>query len=224
MAFLVVNKGESEDAGKIFTVDKPSIIIGRRSSQFIPDIELNSEVISRRHVEILQDKGKFMLRDLGSTNGTMLDEDRILPGKLYELKQNSKIGLGVRDETARVVLIFRESETTDIMEGKDRRYDAPTVPWLKIDQARKEAWVDGKAIKLSRKKYELLLYLYRNAGKICSKDEIVDAVWPESKDPGAISDAAVDQMIHRLREKVEPDIARPARIISKKAFGYILVA
>jgi DNA-binding response OmpR family regulator len=48
-------------------------------------------------------------------------------------------------------------------------------------------------------------------------------VWPESKDPSAISDATIDQLIHRLREKVEPEPARPSRIISKKAFGYMLV-
>ena len=66
------------------------------------------------------------------------------------------------------------------------------------------------------------VFLRSNAGQVCSRDEIIKAVWPESQDPAAISDATVDQLIHRLREKVEPEPARPARIISKVGFGYML--
>ncbi len=165
---------------------------------------------------------KFLLRDLGSTNGTMLDDDRILPGKLYELKHNSKIGLGVEEDSAHIILQFKETEGTNII---DRKKSAPRaqVSWLKIDEAKKEIWVDDQQVKLSKKEYDLLVYLGRNAGKICSRDEIIAAVWPESKDLSAISDATVDQLIHRLREKVEPEPSQPARIVIKKSFGYMLL-
>ncbi len=36
-----------------------------------------------------------MVRDLESTNGTMLDDVRIAPGKLYSLKHDIVIGLGI---------------------------------------------------------------------------------------------------------------------------------
>jgi DNA-binding response OmpR family regulator len=97
------------------------------------------------------------------------------------------------------------------------------VTWLKVDDKKKEVSIDGKPKKLSRKEYELLSFLYRNAGDVCSRDRIIEAVWSESKDPSAISDATIDQLIHRLREKVEPDTTNPTRIISKKAFGYMLI-
>jgi len=222
VAFIVVKKGDAEDAGKIFPLNKPSTFIGRRTLQYTPDIELNSEVVSRRHLEIVQRDGEFLLRDLGSTNGTMLDDDRILPGKLYELKHNSKIGLGVEGDSAHIVLQFKETEGTNIIDRK-KSAPRPKITWLKIDEAKKEAWVDGKQAKLSKKEYDLLFYLCRNAGKICSRDEIIKAVWPESQDPGAISDATVDQLIHRLREKVELEPSQPVRIVSKKAFGYMVV-
>ncbi len=222
MAFIIVKKGDAEDAGKVFPLNKASIFIGRRTLQYTPDIELSSEVVSRRHVEIIQRDNHFLLRDLGSTNGTMLDDDRILPGKLYELKHNSKIGLGVEGDVALIVLQFKETEGTNII---DRKKATPRVKitWLKIDEAKKDAWVDGKQAKLSKKEYDLLQYLYRYAGNICSRDEIIKSVWPESKDPGAISDATIDQLVHRLREKVEPEPSQPVRIVSKKAFGYMLV-
>lgn len=227
VAFLVVKRGDAEDVGRTFELAGDSMIVGRNSLQYQPDIGLNEEVVSRRHLEIVQDKRKFMIRDLNSTNGTMLDDDRILPDKLYELKHNCKIGLGVEGATAHVILVFKETESTNIITNRvidaGHQGKASVINWLRIDERKKEAWVDGKPKKLSKKEYGLMLFLYNNTGKICSRDEIISAVWPESKDPSAISDATIDQLIHRLREKVEPEIAHPARIISKKAFGYMMV-
>ena len=126
-----------------------------------------------------------------------------------------------------IALLFKETESTNIIAkkpGSTIAWDkAATVSWLKIDEKKKEIWVDGRQVRLSRKEYDLIVFLSSNAGKICSRDEIISSVWPESKDPAAISDATIDQLIHRLREKVEPKPARPVRIISKKAFGYMLV-
>jgi DNA-binding response OmpR family regulator len=123
------------------------------------------------------------------------------------------------------VLQFKESETTNIMtrESAAAKSKAAAVAWLRIDERKKEVWVDARQKKISKKEYELILFLYKNAGNICSREEIIQAVWPESKDPSAISDATIDQLIHRLREKVEPEPAKPTRIVSKKAFGYMLV-
>jgi len=222
-----VKSGDAEDIGKTFTLNKPVAVIGRRTSQHEPDIELNGDVISRRHIEILFRDDRFWVKDLGSTNGTMLNDDRIIAGNLYELKHDSKIGLGVEGTSAHTVLVFKESESTNIIHKKrsqaGKHGEALTVAWLKIDEAKKEVVIDGEEKNLSKKEYELLLFLYKNAGNVCSRDEIIEAVWPESKDHSAISDATIDQLIHRLRLRVEPEPANPSRIISKKAFGYILV-
>lgn len=226
-AFITVKKGDAGDAGKIFTISKANTIMGRRTPQYVPDIELNDEVVSRRHLEIVFRDGKYLLQDLGSTNGSMLDGDRIAPGKLYLLKHNSRIGLGFDGDEGHVVIVFKESESTNVLTGDKKKAvgkgKAAAVAWLKIDERKKEARVDGQQVKLSRKEYDLLLYLHSNAGQVCSRDEIIRAVWPESVDLAGISDATIDQLIHRLREKVEPEPSQPARIISKKAFGYMLV-
>jgi FHA domain len=222
VASLIVRKGSAEDVGKIFSLDRPRTVVGRLTLQNKPDIELSADVISRQHLEIVKQDDKYWVKDLDSTNGTLLNDDRIIPGNLYELKHNAKIGLGVEGSSAQTVLVFKESEDTNIMHAKEPGVSA-AVSWLNIDEGKKEALVDGKPKKLSKKEYDLLLLLYRHAGNICTRDEIIEAVWPETKDPSAISDATIDQLIHRLREKVEPKPARPARIISKKAFGYMLV-
>lgn len=227
MAFIIVKSGDAEDIGKTFTLSNPVSVVGRRTSEHKPDIELNADVISRRHIEILLKDDRYWVKDLGSTNGTMLNDDRIISGNLYELKHNSKLGLGVEGASAHTLLVFKESEGTSIMHRKraaaGKHVGAVKVAWLKIDERKKEVIIDGEDKKLSRKEYELLLFLYKNAGNVCSRDEIIEAVWPESKDSSAISDATIDQLIHRLRSRVEPEPANPSRIISKKSFGYILV-
>ena len=224
MALVIVKKGDPEDLGKTFNLNGPVIIVGRSTSQNKPDIELNDEVISRRHLEILLKDGKYWLKELGSTNGTMLNDDRIIAGQLYELKHNSRIGLGLDEISARIILIFKESEDTNIIRKKEIAVDLDRkVAWLKIDEAKKEVQVDGEPKKLSRKEYELLLFLYRNEGNVCSRDDIIEAVWTDCKDSSAISNATIDQLVHRLREKVEPEPANPSRIVSKKTFGYVLI-
>lgn len=227
MAFLIVKSGDAEDIGKTFTLHKTVAVVGRRTTQHEPDIELNGDVISRRHIEILLKDDRYWLKDLGSTNGTALNDDRIIAGNLYELKHNSRIGLGVEGTAAHTVLVFKESESTNIIHKKQslagQHGEALAVAWLKIDEGKKEVVIDGEEKKVSKKEYELLLFLYKNAGNVCSRDEIIEAVWPESKDHSAISDATIDQLIHRLRVRVEPEPANPSRIVSKKAFGYMLV-
>jgi hypothetical protein len=227
LAFIVVKSGDAEDIGKTFALNKPVSVVGRLSSQHKPDIELNGDVISRRHLEILLKDDRYWVKDLGSTNGTILNDDRIIAGNLYELKHNSKIGLGVEGASAHTLLVFKELEGTNIIHKKrssaGKHGEVAKVAWLKIDERKKEVVVDGEDKKLSRKEYELLLFLYKSAGDVCSRDEIIEAVWPESKDRSAISDATIDQLIHRLRVRVEPEPAKPSRIISKKAFGYMLV-
>lgn len=222
MASLIVKRGDVEDVGKIFNLNGPRTVVGRLTSQNKPDIELSADVISRQHLEIVEQDGRHWMRDLGSTNGTTLNDDRIISGNLYELKHNARIGLGVEGASVHTVLVFKESDDTNIMRGEESAA-GQVVSWLKIDEGKKEAVVDGKQKKLSKKEYDLLVLLYRNAGNICSRDEIIEAVWSESQDTSAISDATIDQLVHRLREKVEPEPARPARIVSKKAFGYMLV-
>lgn len=222
MALLIVEKGSSEDIGKVFSLPTDPITIGRRTGNNDPAICFNDVRVSRKHAELVFKQGRYYIRDLGSRNGTQVDGQVLYPDRLYPLKHNSAIGLVLTSQGPGILLRFSESdETAPITEARRKALTGSTA-WLKIDEGKKQVWVDGKEIQLSRKEYLLLELLHRNAGKICSRDEIIPAVWPEVQDPGSISDASIDQLIHRLREKIEPDPGRPSRILSKKGFGYML--
>lgn len=66
--------------------------------------------------------------------------------------------------------------------------------------------------------YSLIELLYQEPGKIYSKDDIALAVY-SSLD---VSDQQISRLIHRLREKVEPDPHEPFYVITRKGLGYLL--
>lgn len=221
MAYLIVEKGSNIDINKVFSLEKERLVIGRVTPSSNPDIVLTDDYVSRSHIELYLDGNCVMLRDLGSQNGTQLNGKLIVPNKSYPLKDNTAIGVGIVNGVPRVILRYKETDNTIPGDGK-KDDEVKPVTWLTLDKGRKEAWVDGKPIALPVKEYRLLFLLYCRAGNYCSRDEIIDAVWYEVEDKGGVSDAAIDALVHRVREKIEPNPAKPKRIVSKKGFGYLL--
>ena len=223
MALLVVEKGDAKDIGKRFVIEQDAVFIGRATPDNNPDIALNDEYISRRHVEISFNGNHFILLDLNSTNGTFIDGSRIEPGKPYELSHDSIIGLAVAGGNARVHLRFKESPTVSTTRIELRKPEENNpAGWLRINEEKGEVWVNEQLINLSRKEFDLILCLWNKAGKICDRDELISRVWPEVADPVGVSDAAIDQLVHRLRLKIEHDPSQPVHIISRKGFGFMI--
>ncbi len=223
MAVLIIEKGDRKDVGKTYPIDERGAVIGRNTPQAAPDIAINGDFVSRRHAEITFARGRYLITDLGSTNGTSVDQRRIEPGRPYVLSHDDVIGLGLASDTARVVLRFRETanDSTTPLPAESTGSRGPG--WLSIDRERQEVKVDGKPVQLSRKEYDLIVYLQAAAGRTCGRDELISAVYPEAIDPTGVSNAALDQLVHRVRLKVEHDPAQPVRIVSRKGFGYMLV-
>lgn len=69
---LVVRSGDQ--TGEHFTLDNPIVSIGRH-----PDstIYLDDVTVSRRHAEVHHIGGSYVVRDLGSLNGTYVDQERV---------------------------------------------------------------------------------------------------------------------------------------------------
>jgi hypothetical protein len=93
--------------------NKPDYTIGCRDSdlQGAPDIDLvpfggNGQGVSRRHATISYTDGRWFITDLGSTNGTFLNEKTIVPNAPTALYDKTKIRLG------NVMLFFRHVNKT----------------------------------------------------------------------------------------------------------------
>ena len=62
------------ELGKKFDLNRPQIIIGRSSKA---DIQIDQEAVSRNHCKIINTGNAIMLRDMGSTNGTYVNDEMI---------------------------------------------------------------------------------------------------------------------------------------------------
>lgn len=89
---ILIEKGKP---GKAFPLTKDRVIIGRLGES---DLVLSDPGVSRRHAEVRRDDGRYVIADLGSTNGTMVNEATI--GE-RELEDGDRITVG------RTVLEFR---------------------------------------------------------------------------------------------------------------------
>ncbi len=86
-----------------------------------------------------------------------------------------------------------------------------------VDLDRAEASCRGARVELTAQEFRLLEVFLRNAGRVMSRDQLIDAAWG----PGmAITDRAVDTHVFNLRKKIEPVPAEPRFLIGVRGLGY----
>ena len=68
---IVIQSGPNK--GQQFQINRDNLIIGRQEG----DVIIKDDTISRRHAEIIKNKGKYFIRDNNSTNGTYINNNRV---------------------------------------------------------------------------------------------------------------------------------------------------
>jgi hypothetical protein len=190
-AMLILREGKG--AGARWVIDRDNMIIGREEKC---DIVLPSRQVSRNHARIRHSGGRHTLEDLGSKNGTFVNGQELT--EPYALQDGDEIQVALSfkllfvDTGATVPLFFGERQAG-----------------LRLDKDAKSVWIKGQELDppLSLAQYRLLELLYDNEGKVCSRDEVIQAVWPDDLEEG-ISEQAIDALARRLRERLselDPD-------------------
>jgi len=88
---------------------------------------------------------------------------------------------------------------------------------LRLDPARHEATLDGRALELSRKEFELLQLLMRNAGSVVTRERLIDEVW----DPNWFgSTKTLDVHVSGIRRKLGDDPAEPRYLHTVRGVGF----
>src|SRR6185503_18861210 len=85
---------------------------------------------------------------------------------------------------------------------------------LEIDRAAREARVDGKACALTSHQFELLRVLAERAGRVQTRDQLMQAVRGEDLEE---FDRSIDVHISRIRAAIEDDPKHPKRIRTVRA-------
>ena len=94
---------------------------------------------------------------------------------------------------------------------------AITVGDVRLDPERHECIVRGVEIRLPLKEFELLLLLISNAGRVVTRERLIERVWGYDY----VGDTkTLDVHIKRLRSRVESDPANPVLITTIRGLGY----
>ena len=124
-----------------------------------------------------------------------------------------------RELVARMRSVLRRSSVDDA--EVERNTSQPTGPIqigeVRIDEQRHEVTVRGDRLRLPLKEFDLLLALVSNAGRVLTRDQLIDTVWGEDY----VGDTkTLDVHIKRLRNKVEADPSNPVAIVTIRGLGY----
>lgn len=85
---------------------------------------------------------------------------------------------------------------------------------VKCDRMTLTCRVDGKEVTLPRKEFEILALLLENPGRVFSREELMQRVWPEKV---VVGDRSVDVHVTRIRSKISP---YGKNIVSRSGYGY----
>ena len=116
----------------------------------------------------------------------------------------------VREVVARAKAVLSRSLPQPLKKEGYLEYEG-----LTIDLSHKSVTVDGEAVALTKTEFELLSLLLSHRGKVFSRQQILDSIWPQDV---IVTDRTVDVNVTRMRKK----IGRYGQmIVSRQGFGYV---
>jgi DNA-binding response OmpR family regulator len=104
-----------------------------------------------------------------------------------------------------------------------RRFERPLPPTvteigdINIDAGAMILKVRGKTVPTTATEFRLLDYFARHAGRVFTRDQLLDAVW---RDTAFVTPRSVDVYVRRIREKIEKDSENPRYLKTVRGAGY----
>src|SRR5688572_3151797 len=123
----------------------------------------------------------------------------------------------IRELVARVKAVFRRMEH---LQGTPPAVEETIHHGkLEADVAKREVRIDGAAVGLTTKEFDLLLHFLRNPGRVYTRLQLLDSVWGHGYEG---YEHNVNCHITRLRAKIERDPPHPSFILTVRGVGYRL--
>jgi hypothetical protein len=179
----------SEESAAVYRFDKAQVTIGRNGKS---DLMIHTPTVSNLHATIEFRDGAFFLEDQRSTNGTRLNDQKVLPGKPVRLKSGDRIKFAN--------LAFKFVRLDQLMSGGDTVLLDITALGLPVGMTDDEA-VESATLE-TRLKTCLLQHLERIRPLGEKYDRFVDACF---------SDAMCGAIAIQARENLEKDDLEPGK-------------
>jgi two-component system, OmpR family, response regulator RegX3 len=119
-----------------------------------------------------------------------------------------------RELLARIKAVLRRGNVDDSTQSDA---SSLTAGRIRMDIERHHVTVNGIAVALPLKEFELLEFLLRNAGRVLTRGQLIDRVWGGDYYGDT---KTLDVHIKRLRSKIEDDPANPVLIQTIRGLGY----
>lgn len=229
---LVTEEGGAERLVRLGT--RP-VTIGREAPA---DIRVDSPFVSRLHARIEPRPDGPRLVDLGSRNGTLLNGQLVVEpaplrvGDVVEIANVRLLCLAapplrgatrtyVRHPALGQALGAAEPPGEGGVGEAERSTETEDLAGeVRVDERRREVWVAGRSLarRLSAQEFALLAHLYAHRDRVCTRQELGDAIWGRDQWEANM----LHQLVRRLKEKLEPDPAQPRYILTVPQAGYRL--
>jgi hypothetical protein len=206
---LIIHEGEK--AGQRWTIHDDELIIGRGGEC---GLVLPERQVSREHIRIYRGADSYYLEDLDSKNGTWVN-GRQVKATTVPLHDGDEIQIALA-----VKITFVGSEATapllvDELPGTGGR--------LQLNRDSRRVFIGGLEVDppLSLPQYRLLELLYDGAGAVRTRDEVIEAVWPDAVGEG-VSEQAIDALVRRLRDRIAEVDPYQQYIVTVRGHGFRL--
>lgn len=139
----------------IYKVNHNEILIGSSPAN---SIVIKEQTLSKKHLKIIQDEGSWFVIDQGSTNGSFVDEEQLIPGKRTKINSDSVVSLGDK-----VTLYFpEEAEGAIEINAPEKAEEAAPANLIKSDHEKTQvlSMADLQAIRAQvnvKKKKEIIV-------------------------------------------------------------------
>jgi two-component system, OmpR family, response regulator RegX3 len=122
-----------------------------------------------------------------------------------------------REVVARIRAVLRRTETAPEPEPSG----AIEIGEIRLDQAKREVRRAGEPVELSRKEFDLLALLMRNAGTVVKRERLLEDVWDTS---WFGSTKTLDVHVSALRRKLGDDSSDPRYLHTVRGVGFRFAA
>src|SRR4051812_12297890 len=199
--FLVHAARDGAEALALFDATHPDIVLLDVMLPKLSGIDVCREIRNKSRVPIIMVTAKGS--EIDTVVGLEVGADDYVT-KPYRL----------RELVARMRAVLRRAPLEDHLQTSG---DAIEVGDVHLDPLRHEVRVRGTEVALPLKEFELLELLLDNAGRVLTRETLIDRVWG----PHYVGDTkTLDVHIKRLRSKVEDDPSTPTRIVTIRGLGY----